>query len=411
MSKGTTKVKNFSTPMTVIVAVPTGVTSVDVYSFDGTNWVPEHAGVAVSGGSASFTVTHLSIWGCFTKNTLTISTTSPLPAGTAGAAYNQTLAASGGTAPYTWTVAAGSSLPAGLALSSAGVISGTPTAAGTVNANITVTDAAAATASKVLSITVNPAGAALSITTASLPAAIVGTAYNQTLAATGGTGAYTWSVFAGTLPVGLSLNSTSGVISGTPTPAGTSSVTFRVTDAAATTANAALSIAVNPAGASVPAAPVGVVATGGTNSVSISWPAVTGATSYNIYWSAATGVTTATGTKITGATSPTRHSRLSATPTWLAANTPYFYIVTAVNASGESAASAQVSATTSAVDGVSLYTSSCSCHNSLVNSTKHNTTTTAIQNAINANTGGMGSLSVLTPAQVQAITDVLVTGF
>lgn len=90
----------------------------------------------------------------------------------------------------------------------------------------------------------------------------------------------------------------------------------------------------------VPAAPTGVTASGGANQVSISWSAVAGATSYNIYWSTASGVTTA-GTKITGATSPYLQ-------TGLAASTTYYYIVTAVNAAGQSVASAQVSAATNA---------------------------------------------------------------
>jgi hypothetical protein len=85
---------------------------------------------------------------------LTVTTASPLPAATIGTAYSQTFAASGGTSPYTWALASGSAaLPAGLTLT-AGVISGTPTSAGTVSVNIMVTDAAAATATKVFSITV-----------------------------------------------------------------------------------------------------------------------------------------------------------------------------------------------------------------------------------------------------------------
>jgi hypothetical protein len=91
----------------------------------------------------------------------------------------------------------------------------------------------------------------------------------------------------------------------------------------------------------VPAAPTGVTATGGVNQVSVSWTAVSGATSYNLYWSKKSGVTTATGTKITGATSPY-------VQTGLTDSTAYYYIVTAVNSSGESASSAQVTATTNA---------------------------------------------------------------
>jgi hypothetical protein len=247
MSQGATKVKNFSTPLTAIVAVPTGITSVDVYSFNGTSWVLEQAGVAVSGGNATFNITHLSIWGCFSP--ITITTASPLPSGTVGTAYNQTLAVSGGTAPYAWTVAAGSALPAGLTLSTAGIISGVPTAAGTVSTNITVTDAASGTATKAFSITVSPAGAALSITTASpLAAGTVGTAYAPvTLNATGGTPPFAWTVAAGSaLPAGLTL-STAGIISGVPTAAGTVSTNITVTDAASGTATKAFSITVSPA--------------------------------------------------------------------------------------------------------------------------------------------------------------------
>jgi len=89
----------------------------------------------------------------------------------------------------------------------------------------------------------------------------------------------------------------------------------------------------------VPAAPAGVSATGGTNQVSVSWAAVTGATSYNLYWSNVTGVTPANGTRISGVTSPT-------VGTGLPASTTFYYVVTAVNGAGESAASVQVAATT-----------------------------------------------------------------
>jgi fibronectin type 3 domain-containing protein len=91
----------------------------------------------------------------------------------------------------------------------------------------------------------------------------------------------------------------------------------------------------------VPAAPTGVAATGGSQQVTVSWAAVSGATSYNIYWSTTSGVTKATGTKITGASTPYIHSGLSA-------STTYYYIVTAVNGAGESAPSVQASATTAA---------------------------------------------------------------
>jgi len=71
-----------------------------------------------------------------------------------------------------------------------------------------------------------------------LPNGEVNTAYSQTLQASGGSGSYSnWSITSGTLPAGLSLNSSTGVISGTPTKAGVSSVTVQVTDSKGGTGN------------------------------------------------------------------------------------------------------------------------------------------------------------------------------
>src|SRR5579863_4631531 len=192
-------------------------------------------------------------------------TTSALPNGQVGVAYNASLAASGGTAPYTWSLTAGT-LPAGLSLSSSGVISGTPTAA--VNAaslTFKVTDSSqpAQSNSAALSLTVTATGPV--ITTSSLPNGQVGVAYSASLAASGGTAPYTWSLTAGTLPAGLSLSS-SGVISGTPTAAvNAASLTFKVTDSSqpAQSNSAALSLTVTATGpvittSSLPNGQVGV---------------------------------------------------------------------------------------------------------------------------------------------------------
>lgn len=90
----------------------------------------------------------------FTRGGLTI-TTGSLNAGTVGTSYSQTLAVAGGTGTKTWSVATGT-LPAGLTLSSAGVITGTPTAAGTANFTVKVDDSVSGSALKPLSIVVNP---------------------------------------------------------------------------------------------------------------------------------------------------------------------------------------------------------------------------------------------------------------
>jgi subtilisin family serine protease len=174
---------------------------------------------------------------------LSITTTS-LPGGTVGQAYTQGVAASGGKAPYTWSITSGG-LPPGLTLNaSTGTVSGTPTSGGTFGFTVQTADSGtpARTASKSLSISVV---AQLAITTTSLSGGVVGQAYSQTLAATGGTTPYTWSLSSGSLPPGLSLNASSGTISGSPTTSGTFTFTAQVTDGTQT-ATKALSIVVAP---------------------------------------------------------------------------------------------------------------------------------------------------------------------
>ena len=177
----------------------------------------------------------------------TVATTS-LAAATAGTAYSATLSEAGGTDPCTWSITSGT-LPTGLTLNSrTGVISGMPTGASSAPVTFKVTDATGMTATQVITFTVNPPPA-LAITTASLSAGTMGTAYSQSLQATGGVPAYTWSVSPGTLPAGLTLSS-AGVISGTPsgTFTGTSTFTVTVTDSqtpTAATKTANLSIAVS----------------------------------------------------------------------------------------------------------------------------------------------------------------------
>jgi Putative Ig domain len=171
---------------------------------------------------------------------LTVTTvSSALPAGSvsAGGSYpSTTLSASGGTAPYTWAVTTGSTLPPGLSLNASGTISGSPTTAGTYNFSVTVTDAAtptARTATGSLTITINPVLAVS--TTGTLPTTgEAGAAYSATLAQTGGVGPFTWALAgASTLPTGLTLG-TNGTITGTigsSVAPSTYSFTAKVTDA------------------------------------------------------------------------------------------------------------------------------------------------------------------------------------
>lgn len=253
-----------------------------------------------------------------TSTPLSISTSS-LPNGNVGTLYNATLAATGGTTPYAWAVTSGS-LPAGLSLnSSTGAITGTPTTTANATALIfSVADASTPTQSKSVSLTLTisaQAVAPLAITTTSLPNGQVGNPYSAMLAATGGTTPYSWALTAGLLPAGLSLNSSTGAISGSPTASATAtSLTFKVTDAGspAQTQSVTLSLTVNPLApltvitTSLPNGQVGtaysasLAATGGTTPYA--WSLTSGTLPAGLSLNASTGVLAGTPTATANAT-------------------------------------------------------------------------------------------------------------
>ena len=184
---------------------------------------------------------------------LAITTTS-LPAGAVSSPYPATtLQASGGVAPYTWSLASGSSLPAGLSLSASGVVSGTPASAGSSMVTVVVTDSVATTTQATLTLVIAGSSPALSLTTTTLPAATLSAAYSAALTAAGGVTPYSFSLLSGnTLPAGLTL-ATGGAISGTPSQPATKTFVVQVVDSSTPTPlsqTASLSITVNAAGAS-----------------------------------------------------------------------------------------------------------------------------------------------------------------
>ncbi len=238
--------------------------------------------------------------------------TSSLQNGSINQLYAFALSPNGGTSPYTWALKAGSlPLPDGLTLSSGGIISGTPTVTSNASHTFTLTDQTSLTIEKTLQLVIdaNP----LSITTGSLPQATANQNYSATLAATGGTGSYTWGLAGGSpaLPTGLTLNSSTGAITGIPANTSSLTYTFTVTDQTPPTPQTApktLQLIVGsappalvitaPAGTTLPTGSVGsaystsLTAGGGTGAQT--WSIISGTLPNGLSLTASTGAITGT---------------------------------------------------------------------------------------------------------------------
>jgi hypothetical protein len=177
--------------------------------------------------------------GCpITISTSLVVSCGSVSAGKVGVSFNSgSMTVSGGTAPYTYSVVG--TLPAGLTLNTTtGAVTGTPTAGGSFK--VQVKDALGATSTG-CAITIS---APLVVSCGSVTAGEVGVSFNSgPMTVSGGTGPYTYSVV-GTLPAGLTLNTTTGAVTGTPTAAGSFKV--QVKDALGAT-NCGCAITVAPA--------------------------------------------------------------------------------------------------------------------------------------------------------------------
>jgi len=216
------------------------------------------SGTPTAAGNSTFTVSAADRGDSQVNQTFTLQvlasgiTLAPttLPNPVRNALYNQGIAATGGTPPYSFAVTSGT-LPIGLTLSTAGILSGTATTLGSSSFTITATDSANIQGSQPFTLQVQSTSTVITFTPTTLASGAVNVAYSQTLTVTGGVGPYQFAVTSGALPSGLAL-STSGVLSGTPTSQGSSAFTVTVTDSAGATGSQNYTLSISPAGTGQP---------------------------------------------------------------------------------------------------------------------------------------------------------------
>jgi hypothetical protein len=207
--------------------LPAGITLASNGTLSGTPTVtgsfPITVKVTDANGCTGTGTTYTLVIGC-----QTITVTNPATAtGTAGAPFSQTFTQSNGIGTITFSLNSGA-LPAGLTLSSAGVLSGTPTVVGSFPITVKATDGNGCSGvGPTYTLVINCQ--TITVTNPATTTGTVDAAFSQTFTQSGAIGGATFSLNSGALPAGLSLSS-AGVLSGTPTVTGSFPITVKVTD-------------------------------------------------------------------------------------------------------------------------------------------------------------------------------------
>jgi uncharacterized protein YjbI with pentapeptide repeats len=265
-------------------------------------------------------------------NSLVITTTT-LPNGVVGVAYNNPIVTTGGTQPVSFSLTT-AAFPPGLFITQpalgtqTGALAGTPTTPGTYNFSETVADASNPQQTATQNYTVTIVAGFAGTTPNTLPSGTEGVAYSQNLTSTGGTAPFTYQFVAGTpFPPGLSIsavNTTTGKVSGTPTSAGTFSFAIQASDSSAPSQGYTeqLTVTIRPQPAS------GLIASPqGVGIVTLTWtPSASGdVASYNIHQGTTSGVYT---------TVINAGNTNQFVETGLTSGQQLFFVVTAVSATG-----------------------------------------------------------------------------
>ena len=296
---GATSVTLTGTNFTGVTAVTFGGAAATGFTFNNATTItattPAHAA-----GAVSVTVTTASGSATLTNGYTYVPAPTVGPVSATVAANSSanpiTLALSGGAAT---SVAVASAASHGSATASGTSITYTPTAgfSGSDSFTYTATNASGTSSPATVTITVSPP--TLTITPTTLPNGTQGTAYSQTVSASGGTAPYTYAISAGSLPAGLSLNTGTGVLSGTPSASGTFNLTVTATDANSATGSRAYSLLINALAPPVAGAVSAIVAANSSNNpITLNLSGGT-ATSVAVASAASHGTATASGTSIT----------------------------------------------------------------------------------------------------------------